>query len=93
MLKIRIQRREATLLVPDKEAKARIQDEGIKVVTAESEEREVGKSIGLGVEVGRKKGPGVGREKRGREIGLRKENTGADLEIAKNPGNIPMMIN
>ena len=87
--------REATRLVLDKEAKARIQDEGIKAVTAESEEKEVGRSIGLGVGVGRNKGLGakVGIGKRGRETGLRREKTGVGLERVKNLGNIRMMTN
>ena len=87
--------REVTLLVRDKEAKARIQDQGIKAVTAESEEKEVGRSIGLGVGVGRNKGlgVGVGIGKRGRETGLRREKTGVGLERAKNLGNIQMMTN
>ena len=66
-------------------------------MTAESEEKEVGRSIGLGVGVGRNKGLGVGVGigigKRGREKGLRREKTGVGLERVKNLGNIPMMTN
>ena len=87
--------REVTPLVLVKEAKAQIQDQGIKAVTVENEEKKVGRSTGLRVEVGRNKGLGVevGIGKRGRETGLRREKTGVGLERVKNLGNIPMMTN